>query len=282
MQIEREVQVRICPYCKYNKNEISQPVCVDCGQVLPITAKIVTRVIKVEAESLGFSPGMHTDREIHEKVCTYCNAGNPPWSSFCAYCGQPLQRVCANCGAGNPSWGSFCTHCGDPLPITPKRVVRLEIGYAGFWRRFLAFILDIIIVTIISIPLILVYTNNPEFVEYYDFAPIIFVLYFIVFWSRKSQTPGKMALGIRIVTEQGNPISTGRAIVRYFGYIVGWFVPVSFGIAIVAICAYLADWAVLPSLIILWLFGMGIWWIGWDKKKQGWHDKIANTYVIKG
>jgi uncharacterized RDD family membrane protein YckC len=26
---------------------------------------------------------------------------------------------------------------------------------------------------------------------------------------------------------------------------------------------------------------LGIFWVGWDKRKQGWHDKIAGTLVIK-
>jgi len=219
---------------------------------------------------------------MYVKLCTHCGASNPSWGSFCAYCGQPLLKYCPGCGAENPSWGSFCTFCGIRLPIgTQRSVVRVAVEYAGFWCRSLAFFIDIIIVTMLSAPLILVYTSHPDFIQYYDFAPIILVLYFIVFWARKSQTPGKMAMGIRIVTEDGNPISTGRAIVRYFGYVVGVFVPMSLGAVIVVIFTEIEGLLVLPSLVILWLFGIGFWWIGWDKKKQGWHDKIANTYVIR-
>ncbi|MBT4510589.1 MAG: RDD family protein [Chloroflexi bacterium] len=248
MQIEREIQVRICPYCGYNRNEISQPVCVDCGQILPITARIVTKVIKVEAESPEFSPGMQTDREIHEKVCTYCSAGNPPWSSFCAYCGQPLQKVCANCGADSPSWGSFCAHCGEPIPITPKRIVRVRVEYAGFWRRFVASIIDGIIMNILNAPLSFVFTSA----YYYGLGSLFELVYTLGFWSWRSQTPGKMALGVKIVTEDGKPIAMGRAIIRYFCYFI--------------------------SAIPL---GLGFLWIAWDSKKQGWHDKIAGTYVIR-
>ena len=88
---------------------------------------------------------------------------------------------------------------------------------------------------------------------YYHFGPICDVLYTVGFWAKKSRTPGKMALGVTIVTENGEPISTGRAFVRYFGYIVSVFSP----------------------LLI------GFWWIAVDKNKQGWHDKLANTYVIR-
>jgi len=62
-------------------------------------------------------------------------------------------------------------------------------------------------------------------------------------------------LGVRVVTEEGQPIATGRAIVRYFGYILCFLSAI--------------------------LFCLGFLWIGWDSRKQGWHDKLANTYVVK-
>ena len=86
----------------------------------------------------------------------------------------------------------------------------------------------------------------------YGLGQIINIAYTIGFWVWRGQTPGKMALGVRIATEDGETPSLGRAILRYFGMIV----------------------AILP-------LGLGLFWIGWDSKKQGWHDKIAGTYVVK-
>lgn len=75
----------------------------------------------------------------------------------------------------------------------------------------------------------------------------------VIFWIYKSATPGKMAVSAQIVDARtGNAPSTVQCIVRYFGYFV--------------------------SLILL---GLGILWVAFDKKKQGWHDKLAGTVVVR-
>ena len=66
-------------------------------------------------------------------------------------------------------------------------------------------------------------------------------------------TPGKIILGLKIVdVHTGSKLSIGQAIGRYVGYII----------------------AVLPMFA-------GIFWVGIDKRKQGWHDKLAGTVVIR-
>jgi len=75
----------------------------------------------------------------------------------------------------------------------------------------------------------------------------------ITFWLMKQATPGKMAVSARIVdAATGNPASTGQLIGRYFGYFVS-FIPL----------------------------GLGILWVAFDKRKQGWHDKLAGTVVVR-
>jgi uncharacterized RDD family membrane protein YckC len=76
--------------------------------------------------------------------------------------------------------------------------------------------------------------------------------YTIGFWIAEGATPGKMALGVRIISANGEPISGGQAVGRYFAQIL--------------------------SALIL---GFGFWMIGWTKKKQGLHDMLAGTVVIK-
>ena len=73
------------------------------------------------------------------------------------------------------------------------------------------------------------------------------------FWVWKSTTPGKMVVSAKIVDAKtlGDP-STGQLIVRYVGYFISTFV-----------------------------FFLGFLWVAFDKRKQGWHDKIAGTLVIK-
>ncbi|MCK5330925.1 MAG: RDD family protein [Candidatus Marinimicrobia bacterium] len=75
----------------------------------------------------------------------------------------------------------------------------------------------------------------------------------LIFWNYKSATPGKIVLKMIIVDARtGRAPSKGQLIGRYFAY-------------------YL-------SLLPL---GLGFLWIAWDKRKQGWHDKLAGTVVIR-
>ena len=77
------------------------------------------------------------------------------------------------------------------------------------------------------------------------------LLYYVYGWSKDGQTLGDTLLGLKIVTADGTPPATGKAIVRYIGY-----------------------------LISAAALSLGFIWIAIDKQRQGWHDKMAKTYVI--
>ncbi len=136
-----------------------------------------------------------------------------------------------------------------------------EEQYAGFWIRVWATLIDILLLSMITLPLtMLIYGNSmwesqriilgpADFLINYTF-PFIAV---ILFWIYKSATPGKMALNIKIVNaDDGRKISVGQSIGRYFAYF--------------------------PAILV---FFIGIFWVAFDKRKQGWHDKLAGTVVIK-
>ena len=75
----------------------------------------------------------------------------------------------------------------------------------------------------------------------------------ILFWIYRAATPGKMAISAKIVDVQtGGQPSTGQLVGRYFAYFI----------------------SALP-------LGLGIFWVAFDKKKQGWHDKLAGTVVVR-
>ena len=79
----------------------------------------------------------------------------------------------------------------------------------------------------------------------------IFVV--VLFWMYRQATPGKMVIRARIVdAKTGEKPTTGQYIVRYFAYF--------------------------PSYLLL---GLGILWVAFDKRKQGWHDKLAGTVVVR-
>ena len=138
-----------------------------------------------------------------------------------------------------------------------------NVEYAGFWVRVGAMIIDTLLIMIVLIPLLVaIYgwayfdaANTRLFAGPADFllswvAPAVAV---VAFWIYKQATPGKMALSIRIVdATTGSPPSTGQCVGRYFAYFVSIF----------------------P-------LGLGLLWVAFDKRKQGWHDKLAGTVVIR-
>ncbi len=133
--------------------------------------------------------------------------------------------------------------------------------YVGFWKRLLAFFIDtLILVTVFVTIAIAIYGRR-----YVQLASQGQTLLFdvlvqfvlpavaaILFWRYRGATPGKMLVSARIVDAAtlGAP-STGKLIGRYFAYIVSS------------------------------IFMLGFIWIAFDKRKQGWHDKLAGTVVIQ-
>ena len=88
------------------------------------------------------------------------------------------------------------------------------------------------------------------------FQLIVFVItvgYFVFFWGR-GQTLGMRLFHLRVAdANTGAPIGYGRAALRFLGYII--------------------------SGIVCYI---GLIWAAFDSRKQGWHDKIANTVVLHG
>jgi len=136
-----------------------------------------------------------------------------------------------------------------------------EQEFAGFWIRLGATLIDVIILLIvIGIPLTLIYGEDYWMGEQLIYgvwdALLNYVFPFVVtiwFWRRFLGTPGKMATKLKIVdAKTGNKMSVGQSIGRYFAYFI----------AAIPLC-------------------LGFIWVGIDKKKQGWHDKLAGTVVIR-
>jgi len=144
------------------------------------------------------------------------------------------------------------------MPIDPS-----EYEYAGFWIRVWASLIDTVLVMLVTAPLLgLLYGWDTGFDLHSGsgFRPTEFIVSWvlpaiavIVFWRYRSATPGKMVIHARIVdASTGGPPSLGQLIGRYLGYFVSTF----------------------P-------FFLGLIWVGIDARKQGWHDKLAHTVVIR-
>ncbi len=122
--------------------------------------------------------------------------------------------------------------------------------HIGFWKRFLAYYIDSLLLTFVGFGIGASGVGGD-----YVWAPSLLVsgAYFVFFWVKQDgQTLGNKLLAIKVVREDGKPLDVATAVIRYIGYIISGFV-----------------------------LNLGFLWVIWDKKKQGWHDKMAKTVVVK-
>lgn len=147
--------------------------------------------------------------------------------------------------------------------------------FAGFWRRLVAYIIDNTIIGIIFFVLFLIAiiayfagaTSGEEnewiaaltdptkissvMIYTWLLLLVLTIGYFTYFHGATGRTPGKMLLGLQVINQDGSPLNFGIAFLRSVSYLV--------------------------SSVI---FNLGFIWVAFDKRKQGWHDKIAGTVVI--
>jgi len=151
---------------------------------------------------------------------------------------------------------------GEEEPAS-VRDLEVKIEHAGFWIRAGAYIVDGVLVNLmffalaIGLFLLLGGVRNPRTLASVSpmvawISPFLFFGYYIYFLGKRGYTPGKGFLGLQVIRQDGTGMSYGDAAIRTFSYII--------------------------SSIALYL---GFFWIGFDRNKQGWHDKIAKTQVIK-
>jgi uncharacterized RDD family membrane protein YckC len=155
--------------------------------------------------------------------------------------------LCPACGMWASPAARFCGYCRFQLSAVPGYAQQLQ--YAGFWIRLVAFIIDRIILGVVGFALGVVVTNVWELFLLQILAQAV---YTIGFWVGQGATPGKMAVGVKVVMTNGEPVELGAACLRYVGYFF--------------------------SGLIL---GIGYLMIAFSGEKKGLHDNIANTVVIK-
>lgn len=150
----------------------------------------------------------------------------------------------------------------------PQDISRLE--YVGFWPRVVAFVIDSllygIVLAIVVVPAVVAYHGPARwqpakpFAEFFASGPADFLLTWllpmvgtVLFWVVARATPGKMWLSAQIVDARtGGQPSAAQYVIRYLGYFV----------------------SALPLCL-------GLFWVAFDARKQGWHDKLARTVVVK-
>src|SRR5262245_42000141 len=199
---------------------------------------------------------------------------------------MPDLLFCSQCGTQNTAGAVFCQRCGAGLqprtPITTTGAMPPAVayaapsaGYGGFWIRFLALIIDSIVLQIICIPVVallfgLGVIHHPTIIggqideteilaltgAWFTLWPIFVVipwLYDALLTSSAWQgTVGKKLLSLKVIDEAGNRISFLRATGRHFAKYLSYFLFIGF------IMAAFTD------------------------RKRALHDFIAGTLVKKG
>ena len=151
------------------------------------------------------------------------------------------------------------------------------LKYAGFWIRFLAYVIDVLIVGVPfgALFFVIFFATGAQLTcsnsagvpgsVHCNFGaggwliPVLDLLalavsatYFTYFWHRGS-TLGQRLLGLRVVdASSGGQITVGRAAGRFLGFLVS-----------------------------AWVVYIGLIWAAFDARKQGWHDKMASTFVVR-
>ncbi len=136
-----------------------------------------------------------------------------------------------------------------------------DFEYVGFWPRVGASVLDTILIMVVMYPLLVAvygwaYFSSEKLIQGPADVLISFVLPAVAvvwLWLKRGSTPGKDAISAKIVdAKTGNAPTFGQSVIRYLGYYV-------------STCA----------------FGLGLIWVAFDARKQGWHDKMAGTVVVR-
>ncbi len=148
---------------------------------------------------------------------------------------------------------------GQTTPMQLEKVTDYHLKSAGFWTRFWAYLIDLIVITsltAITVKPLFYFTGWEDFeikhIAPYGFATsLIFYGYFVVMTKIWGQTVGKMALGIRVVSENDQPLTWGTVLFREW---IGRFISV--------------------TVKILYLV------IAFTPKNKAIHDYIADTRVI--
>ncbi len=147
--------------------------------------------------------------------------------------------------------------------VTSADFTQEEVTVIGFNRRLIAAVYDGFLIAFLTFILIFVIGFIAIFIDMFRSTDssamqaimvvsglVASFLYFVISWGRNGQTVGMSISGIKVVRTDGGPLGYGQAVLRYIGYII--------------------------SALAL---SLGFLWIGFDKRRQGWHDKIAGTLV---
>ena len=186
---------------------------------------------------------------------------------------MPSEPAPATAGAGaaaasgrvgwpGPSWPGSGRPQAEDAPRGREAKIGADDAVAGlrlasFWRRALGFALDTLVLWLLLLMFGTLSGLSPGLVATEADATALFLvnLFFQLgyywLWNSLGWSPGKRAVGLRIVGEDGRRPGPDRGFRRTVGSLVS-------GLALL----------------------VGYLWAAWDRRSQTWHDKMAGTYVV--
>jgi len=206
--------------------------------------------------------------------CTKCGSEISPTTAFCATCGQAVSSVVPALPSLSP------VVVGLPAPMVPASASYGGVVYAGFWLRFVAYLIDGIIscfaFVILLIPLFVLtgagaalgkiisdgdvgddlgaFLGAGFLLGFFGIILVVSWLYYALSESSSWQaTPGKKILNLKVTDLTGQPITFARASGRYFAKIITSMIPLAIGYIMA----------------------------GFTEKKQAIHDMIASCLILR-
>ena len=147
-----------------------------------------------------------------------------------------------------------------PMGSMPAQGYAPAANYGGFWIRVVAYIIDGVIIGVVAgiidaiLHINLTDPQNPSYGAGFGVNLVLSFAYFVGMWSYQGATLGQRIFKLKVVdANTGQPIAFGKAAVRWIGLLLSFLV-----------CF------------------VGVIWVAFDARKQGWMDKIAGTLVIQG
>ncbi|MGH9712892.1 MAG: RDD family protein [Candidatus Acidiferrales bacterium] len=202
--------------------------------------------------------------------CSKCGKEVNEGAAFCSACGAAMASPPIAPDTAGPSYAS---------PVQPSWTPQASTGYAGFWLRLVAYIIDgilvgavfgvlgmfsLIFVGIGSLRTLMTDLNTPDAVLPAAFVSVLIIvgivgtlatwLYYAYMESSTYQaTLGKMALGLYVTDLNGQRLSFGRASGRFFAKLISGLIPLAIGYIMA----------------------------GFTARKQALHDIIAGCLVLR-
>ena len=182
----------------------------------------------------------------------------------------PVSIFCNHCGFASSEDAQFCQRCGaslGPPQVTPAATL---VRYGGFWIRVLAAVIDSLLIFAVAFPARFLLGSTVTALGMNFRVPIHQTLHFwrivristatLIAWPYKAgmeashyqATLGKLAMRLKVTDIDGNRISFARASGRFF-----------------------AKYLSMAALCIGYLM------VAFDEQKQGLHDQIARTLVLR-